>query len=119
MQTQAYFPEVTKSTENKVLRIVFNADLRSSHDGLTKVAKTFKLNPAELEVGEFLVFVNRKKSAVKIFAANYTVAHFRMPDGRMMNPKVLALIPKFFNGRELKYDEALKEVINKEFGITH
>jgi hypothetical protein len=121
MRQEAYFPDMEiKRSENRVLRIVFNSDLRSAHDGLTKLAKSLKIpNPAELEIGTFLVFVNRKRNALKIFAAGNTVAHFKMPDGRIMNVKILGLIPRFFNGKELKYDEALKELITKEFGTVH
>jgi hypothetical protein len=32
-----------RSTENRVLRIVFNTDLRCGHDGLYKIAKNLKV----------------------------------------------------------------------------
>lgn len=103
-----------RETTNRIVRVVFNADLRSGHDGLTNMAKNFKINTSTLGVGEFVVFINRKKCALKMFASGNTVAHFKMPGQQQMNLKVIGLIPRFFNGRELQYDDALAEVIRKE-----
>lgn len=103
-----------RASENRLIRVVFDADLRCSHEGLTAIAKNLKLKLDELELGEFVAFINSKKTMIKLYAAGNTIAHFKTPDGRQLNLKVLALIPKFFNGRELKYDDALKEVITKE-----
>lgn len=101
---------------NKILRVIFNADLRCSHDGLRKIAKDLSLNVDTLRIGEFLVFINSRKSALKIFAAGQTIAHFKMPGERKMDMKIISMIPRFFNGQELKYDAALREKILKEFG---
>ena len=66
-----------------------------------------------LAVGEFIVFINRKKCALKLFAAGNTVAHFKMPGSQQMNMSVIGLIPRFFNGKELRYDDAIAEIIKK------
>lgn len=105
---------VGRGTENRLIRIVFNTDLRCGHDGLAAIAKGLRVNVNTLEIGEFVVFVNRKKCALKLYAAGNTVAHFKMPGTRQMNMSVIGLIPRFFNGKELKYDDALAEVIKKQ-----
>jgi hypothetical protein len=115
MKQDAFQPDFRAAKENRLIRAVFNTDLRNSHDGLYKIAKDLKVNIDNLSVGEFIVFVNKKRSALKLYAAGNTIAHFRMPGDRVMNMKVLAVIPKFFNGKELKYTDALAEVIRKEF----
>lgn len=117
---EAYFPNlVNRRDENKVLQIIFNADLRGGHDRLAKIAKDLKVDINTIKVGDFLVFVNRKRSALKVYAAGHTIAHFRMPDNRVMDVRILKLIPKFFNGKELRYNAALEELIKKEFRILH
>lgn len=113
-EKQNFLPDFTKARANTLLRVVFNADLRCSHDGLALQAKALRLDVAKLEVGEFVVFINAKKTMLKMFAAGNTVAHFKTPGNRQLNLKVLAIIPRFFNGQTLKYDEALSEVIRKE-----
>jgi hypothetical protein len=101
-------------TTNRMLDIIFNTDLRCGHTGLTLLAKNLKVKPDNLRAGEYIVFVNRKKSALKIFASGNVVAHFKMPGEQQMNVKVFSLIPRFFNGKELNYSGALSEVIRKE-----
>lgn len=115
---EPYFPNLaTQRKENKVLQLVFNADLRGGHDRLAKDASKLGIEVDRIKVGDFVVFVNRKRSALKIYAAGFTIAHFRMPDGRVMDPRILRLVPKFFNGKELNYSGALEEVIKKEFKL--
>lgn len=100
---------------NKLLRVVFNTDMRQGHLGLRQVAKDLKLNIDNMLVGDFIAFVNRRKTHLKLMTVNNTIAHLRMPDGAgQINMKLLAIIPKFFNGREIRYDDALKEIISKE-----
>ena len=119
-QTENYTDKLRTSIgastrENRLIRIVFNADLRNSHDGLAAVAKKLRVNVSELEVGEFVVFVNSKQSALKLYAAGNTLAHFKMPKNRRMDMRVIAMIPRFFNGKELRYDDAISEMIRKKF----
>ena len=99
---------------NRIIRVVFDADLRCSHDGLRLIAKKLHVS-TDLKVGEYIVFINAKKSMLKIFAAGNTIAHFKCPDNRRMNLNVIAMIPTFFNGRELEYDKAIEALIKKEF----
>ena len=103
-----------KAWSNRLTHIVFNADLRRGHDGLTKLATDMKIN-TNLRVGEFIVFVNSKRSALKMYAAGETIAHFKMPGNKVMNVEVIRIIPRFFNGTELKYDKALDELIRSKF----
>jgi hypothetical protein len=111
-----FMPTFRAREINRVLRVVFNTDLRNSHDGLSILAKDFKIDTAQLRPGEYIVFVNRSKTALKLYAAGQVVAHFRMPTHRKMDMRVISLIPRFFNGRELKYDDALRELITKQWG---
>lgn len=106
-------PAVTST--NRVVRVIFEADMRCSHDGLRKIAKKLNVIIDTLSLGEYVVFINTKKNMCKIFAAGNTIAFFKMPGGKMMNMKIIGMIPRFFNGKELKYDEALRELIRKEF----
>lgn len=102
-------------TESRILRVVFNTDLRNNHDGLTTIAKRLKIDTSKLKPGEFVVFINTAKTALKLFAAGQVVAHFRMPSYRKMDMRIIGLIPRFFNGRELKYDDALKDLLTTKW----
>lgn len=113
------FPDFAKAKKaNRLVRVIFNADLRSGHRGLTDACKKVGLNPRDLEVGEYIIFVNTKKTMLKAFASGESVvAHFRMPGHRTINVKVLRYLPRFFNGGELRYGAALDELVKKEVRV--
>jgi hypothetical protein len=102
------------SKQNRLLRIFFGADLRSGHKGLYEQATTQGFKVDSLGVGEFICFVNRRKNAVKMFASGRDfVGYYKSPHGAL-NMKVLRSLPRYFNGGELRYPEALRETILKE-----
>lgn len=105
-----------QSVSQKIIRFFPDTDLRCGHDGLSEIAKEHKINVQSLGAGEFVVFTNRKKTAVKLYAANYTVVHQRMVGGAKIDMRVISLIPKYFNGTKINIDGAVKEIITKALG---
>lgn len=100
--------------ENRVLRVVFDVNMQNGHDGLREVARKLNQNLDSLEVGEFVVFMNTKRTILKIFASGNTIAHFKHPLGHKIDLRLLSMIPRFFNGRELNYPKAIEEILKKE-----
>lgn len=103
---------------NRIVRYFPDTHLGNSHQGLADIASKHKIRVNALEIGEFVVFVNKKQNALKMFASGNVIAYLKTPDGRRLHPKAIGMIPNFFNGREIKYDAVLTEVINKEFKIN-
>lgn len=99
---------------SQILRVFSGADLRCGHDGLTILAKKQGYNPKELSPGEFLVFLNTRRSSFKLFAANEVIAYYRSPDNKRMELGALQYIPRVFQSKgSLKFDDALKELFKK------
>lgn len=93
---------------NKIVRVIFNADLRCSHTGLRVVADELDIQLDELRNGEVVVFVNAKKNQLKLFGPMNSIVHFKNKDDSKIDLRVLAQIPRFFNGKEFNYSKALK-----------
>ena len=104
------------SAPNRVVRYFPDTHLGNGHEGLAEIARKHDVNVNRLDFGEFVIFVNKKQTALKLFAPGNIVAYLKMPGSARLNPKVIAMIPRFFNGTEIDYTRALKEVIKKEFG---
>jgi hypothetical protein len=101
-------------SQGVVLRCYLDQDLRLGHDGLEQVAKRDGFNTKKLTPGQFLVFINRKKNRIKIYAANDTLAYRRMEQGQVLDLATIASIPRVFNGSgRMFYEAALKERIVK------
>lgn len=97
---------------NKIIRVFFDVDMRNGLDGLNRVATEHKLNLAELDQGEFVVFINSSKTILKLFATKDMYAHYRSPSGRI-DTRMIQYIPTVFNGTRFKFDDALREALLK------
>ena len=113
------FEKISKATQtnNKIVSNGYfaNSDMRCGHDGLAKVAKKRKIDLSNLKSGELVVFVNTQQNKVKVFTTGYTFSYLRMPSNQKLNPGVISLIPKFFNGGKIDYTGALRQIIIKQF----
>lgn len=94
---------------NRVLRFFPNSDLRCSHDGLRKIAKKFKIEPYELEQGEFLVFANTKQNRIKVYAPGNIVAYLK--HDQRIDLDMIRLIPSYFNGQAFDFEGAEKQML--------
>jgi hypothetical protein len=109
---EGMYPVAIKS---KIIRYFPETNLRSGHKGLAELAKKHKINVKELAIGEYCIFTNKSKTAIKMYAAGNVVAHYKDPNNRRLNSKVIKILPLFFNGKEINYDAALESVMKKEF----
>lgn len=100
---------------NQIIRVFFDTHLGNGHDGLAKLASKEKIDVKNLNVGEYVVFINRDKSAFKLYATSFTVAHLRLPKGKI-DLNTIAKIPTFFNGHEINYNKALKATLLEKLG---
>lgn len=123
-QENAYQPLVTKeharetmgkAENNRVLQVFLNADLRCSHDGLREIAKKGGLDVKDLQPGQYIVFLNAAKDRLKLYASGNVVAYMKQPDGGKIDPRMIAELPRAFNGTTINYESAIKEALIKVF----
>jgi hypothetical protein len=99
---------------NKIVQVFLGADLRNSHDGLTALAKSKKIDVTKLEPGQFVLFINHSRDRLKLFAANNVIAYLKVPSGRL-NMATISLIPQAFHTTgKIEYDKVLREVLIRE-----
>ena len=98
---------------NYLLSYFPETDLRYGHDGLAAVAKKAGKPVSKLKIGQFLLFVNRKQSAVKIITADNIMIHLKSKDNAPLNFRAINMLPKYFNGTRFNYAGALRESLEK------
>jgi hypothetical protein len=103
------------SKKGKIVHIFNDVSMRKGHPGLSEMAAKAKINLNDLTVDEYVLFFNRQKTALKMFAAGWNnLNYFKMPErAGVIDMRVISLIPKFFNGNKIEYDKAVKEVLEK------
>ena len=105
-----YRPE----TGGRVLQVFLNADLRNGHEGLAELAKERGIDVTKLLPGQYVVFVNAGKDKLKLYAAANVLAYLKLTGGQKFDLRVIAHIPKAFNGSgKLDYDKSLKDAVEE------
>ncbi len=97
----------------KILRIFPETAMYYSHQGLRSIAAKNKIDVDELEMGEFLVFINKRLNSVKILTAGNVLCYLKTIDQRRLEMKTIQMIPAFFEGSQFKYDKALEQVLRR------
>lgn len=95
---------------NKLIRYVPDADLRVGYDGLSKIVNLKGLNK-----GEFVAFVNRKLDKIKLATMGDMIAYHRLPKGQRIDPRVISILPEYFDGTKLDYNAAVEKTLRKTF----
>lgn len=99
----------------KIVRVFHDVNMQNSHPGLAEIASKQGVDVYKLKVGEYVVFINTQKTALKMFSTGNMIAYLRMPGTQRLDISIVAQIPRFFNGRAINYTDALKEKLTKEF----
>lgn len=101
---------------NNIMHVYPNVSMSNGHDGLKEVAKkTNKVDVTALKVGNFALFINKAFTACKLYAANHVVLHYRHPNNHLLDYKALRLLPEFYDGQDIGYTKALKQVIKSNY----
>lgn len=100
----------------KIVRYFPNTFIGNGHLGLSKIAAREGVNISKLDPGEYVIFVNKAQTALKMFCMGRVIAHLKMPEGTKLDSRVIALLPRFFNGKSIDYDSAIRRVLQAELG---
>lgn len=95
---------------NLLAHFFLDCDMRCSHEGLLAMIKKKKITIKE---GEFIVFMNRRRSMIKMFCGHKgALMHWR--DGnKQVDPGIIRYLPKYCGGNELDVTGAVKEHLEK------
>lgn len=95
---------------NKLVKYVPDADLRLGYEGLSEIEKL-----SHLGKGEFIAFVNRARNKIKLATGGDMLAYLRLPTGQRIDPRVIKLLPEYFDGTQIQYDKAMEKTFRKSF----
>jgi hypothetical protein len=110
---EEYAAIAKKTRTARVVRFFPDSDMRCQHDGLAAIAALQGIDVWNLKPGEFVVFANKSRLGLKIFAPGRVLCYLRSPDGNPLEMRTISLIPRFFNGDEFRYDPAVKHLLTE------
>lgn len=101
-----------KPIKGDIVQVFQNADMRNGHDGLRIAAASAGIDTDTLTPGTYVVFINSKRTMVKLYAANNVIAFYRARAKEALDIRTIPMIVKSFKGSgRIEYDEALKQAV--------
>lgn len=107
-----------KPANMRIIQCFVDADLRGSHKNLQKTALAYKLDLAELQENEAVIFINKKRTLMKCAVKGNTFSFTRRDH---IDLEVVEYLPRYFGGDGFDYDGALEESLNtrlKKRGVS-
>ncbi len=96
----------------RIVLLVDNVHMGLSHDGLARLAVSFKADASKLGEGELLMFLNRAKDKLKILGAGgRVVGYLKMEKGRRIALDAIRFLPETFGANGFSYDSALSKAL--------
>lgn len=101
----------------RIVRYFPDTPLGNAHNGLAIIAGKHRIDVQNLSKGEYVIFVNKKQTALKMYAPGNVIAHLKTPHDTKLDPRIISLIPRFFDGKKIDYDAAIENILRKEFSL--
>lgn len=104
-----------------IKKVFLNVSMINRFDGLQRIAREAGVKLSEMDEGSYLVFVNHDRNKIAMLVGPQAVgsgqvmAYTRLGQGRKVDLRLIAEIPKAFDGKELNYNKALTLAIDKAF----
>lgn len=96
---------------SKIVRVFLDTNMGNGHRGCLKIAKKSKIDLRKLAPGEYAVFINKRRTIVKMFATNEVLAHYKGPK---IDLAAVQHLPNYFSHGQIDVDAALERVWRKQ-----
>lgn len=104
-------PKFGSVPKPKISQVFLGADMRCAHEGLSIVAKKYHIDTETLPDNHMLVFINSKRTIMKVFVAGNILAHVKRDN---ISLAAICEIPRAFSYKgTVDYDEALRISLEK------
>lgn len=94
----------------KLMHFFLDMDLRCNHIGLLEFLKKKKI---KIGPDDFIVFMNQKRTMIKMLCKGKECLLHYKKDGRIFDPGIIKYLPKYVDGTEMNIDGAIKEHLEK------
>lgn len=104
-----------------IKRVFLNVSMINRFDGLQRIAKQAGVKMKDMDEGSYLVFVNHDRDKIamlvgpQVEGSSQIMAYTRLGRGRKVDLRIIAEIPKAFDGKSLNYNKALSLAVDEAF----
>lgn len=99
---------------NRVIHFFGNVSMTNGHDGLAEIAHG-KVDIDSLKPGEFVAFINKSFTAMKLLTGCGVLLHWRQPSHRTLYKVVVDTLPHFLSGEDIGYSREVQQAIARYY----
>lgn len=100
---------------NRAIHFFGNVPMTNGHDGLAEIAAEHKVKLDDLKPGEFVAFVNKTFTAMKLLCPGGVLIHWRNPSHRVLFKEVVDTLPQFMADADIGFSLDVKQAIAKYY----
>lgn len=98
-----------------LVQMFFNVNMAKMHNGMRLVAAEYDIDLDKLVPNQYVGFMNRKRTKIKLFTAGNCFAYFSLPKGTSgeIGIETIAQIPSLFGGTtKMDHDGVIEKALN-------
>lgn len=101
----------------RIVAAIDNVNMGLGHDGLTLLAKRFKIDLRTIQEGELVLFMNRAKDKLKVLGpGSIVLGYIKMTKGRRIPLDAIQWLPKTFSMTgQINIEKAIEISVQKAF----
>ncbi len=99
---------------NRVVHFFGNVSMTNGHEGLAAIAAE-KVDVDNLKPGEFVAFINKSFSAMKLLCAHGVLIHWRQPSHKALYTEVVDTLPRFLSGMDVGFSREVTAAISRYY----
>lgn len=104
---------------NRVIHFFGDVSMTNGHEGLAEIASG-KVAIDDLKPGEFVCFVNKSFSAMKLLTGCGVMIHWKQDSHKALFPEVITTLPHFLSGEDIGFSREVIAAITKYYqGYIH
>ena len=105
---KSYIPK-RKDRTTTIRQVFLDVSMVNRHIGLSRTAKDAGIDVTKLEPGEFVMFINPKRTKIALYGAHGSLTYIQSKGTHQpISWLILKHLPEIFNGTAFDYDAALK-----------
>lgn len=104
--------------QGHVVQLFFNVNLGRSHRGLRMIATEYEIDLDRIVPGQYVGFLNRRRTAIKLFTSGNVYAYLRLYEG-IVTADIINQIPRVFQSTaSILLSNPIREAIESEIPLS-
>jgi hypothetical protein len=100
---------------NRVIHFFGDVSMSNGHAGLASIASKGRVNINILKPGEFVAFINKRFTGLKLYGMHGVIVHWRADSGALLYQGIISTLPRFLSGADIGFSREIARAIGEHY----